>query len=394
MALPAAKTSTRCSETAEQIAEVGFLKSYERFSKERLGNPPAYPFLTPDQVATAGEKPWTRLSEHLFLTGNTYALSSADGALLVVDPFGPKIAEQVHALQQQYKLGPVEVVVISHAHNDHYTGVFQLPGREKFQVWMLDLVARPLAEPFYYCAPYLDARPLRADRVLKSGQDVAWREYKFRVGHFPGQSYFSMGIEAKIDGRACYLTADNFFHADQFSGSGGWSGRNRSWPTNYAASAEAVLASRPEWVLAEHGGPFAFDAEDFRRRVQWGTAAAKAADAVSPAGNHLHDWHPCRVRIEPLMQRATPGGKVKAQLVVDNLLPRTETLAAELDGRNLLSPFQRQVTVEPRSSGRFEFEIEVSPQLPAGRHLFPVVIKHGNEEDGADVFVILEVVPE
>src|SRR5262249_45954560 len=58
-------------QTAEAVEEVAFLKSFERFSKKRLGNAPEYRFLAKEQVATAGEKPWTQVSEHLFLTGNT-----------------------------------------------------------------------------------------------------------------------------------------------------------------------------------------------------------------------------------------------------------------------------------------------------------------------------------
>jgi glyoxylase-like metal-dependent hydrolase (beta-lactamase superfamily II) len=65
--------------------------------------------------------------------------------------------------------------------------------------------------------------------------------------------------------KRCYFTADNFFHQDTFSGSGGWMGLNRSSPPMYAASAQKVLDAAPEWVVAEHGGPFEFSAEDFRR---------------------------------------------------------------------------------------------------------------------------------
>ena len=39
-------------------------------------------------------------------------------------------------------------------------------------------------------------------------------------------------------------------------------------PLPYAASAQKVLNASPDWVLAEHGGPFEFNAEDFRRRVR------------------------------------------------------------------------------------------------------------------------------
>src|SRR5439155_943996 len=88
---------------------------------------------------------------------------------------------------------------------------------------------------------------------------------------------FTMGVITKIDGKKCFFTADNFFHQDMFSGSGGWMGLNRSWPLPYAASAQKVLDAAPDWVLAEHGGPFEFSAEDFKRRVKWGEGGGGGA---------------------------------------------------------------------------------------------------------------------
>src|SRR5437879_12723473 len=127
-----------------------------------------------------------------------------------------------------------------------------------------------------------------------------------------------MGVETTIDGKHCLFTADNWFHQDLYSGTGGWMGLNRSFPSAYAASAQKVIELAPEWVLAEHGGAFEYDAEDFRRRVVWGHAAAKAADALSPSGRHLHDWDPHHVHIEPLVHKAKPGHTEKATLVARN----------------------------------------------------------------------------
>jgi hypothetical protein len=72
-----------------------------------------------------------------------------------------------------------------------------------------------------------------------------------------------MGVECDIDGKRCFFTADNWFHQDQFSGSGGWMGLNRSYPIPYSESAEGSRREA-EVVLAEHGGPFEFNAEDCR----------------------------------------------------------------------------------------------------------------------------------
>ena len=69
----------RLSQTADAVEEVGFLKSFERYTKERVKNAPQYAFLVAkEQAESNGSKPWSQVSEHLFLTGNTYVLVSKD----------------------------------------------------------------------------------------------------------------------------------------------------------------------------------------------------------------------------------------------------------------------------------------------------------------------------
>ncbi len=376
--------------TATRLDSAGFLKSFERFTKERLGGPPTYAFLAKDQVATAGEKPWTKLSDHLYLSGNTYVLASQDKGLLVVDPYGPQLAEQIATLQRTEKLGPVEVVLISHAHNDHYTGAFLLPERNKWEVWTLDAVARPVANPFSVCAPYVDTRALEVNRILRDGETVSWHEYRFRVGHFPGQTLFTMGLQTTIDGKNCYFTADNFFHADQFSGSGGWSGRNRAWPQLYGRSAQQVLDAAPDWVLAEHGGAFVFSAEDFRRRVEWCRETARAMDDLSPTAHHRHDWSPTRLTVEPMLQRPTAERTLQAELILENTLPHPVSLHLELEDRLLLSPFKVDLTVNGGETLRHPLKLSVTQELPAGRHVFSFAVRDGDKEDPADLFFVVE----
>ncbi len=385
------------TKTAEAVEEVGFLKSFERFTKQRLGNAPKYDFLAPDQKESAGEKPWTRVSEHLYLTGNTYVLISKDNAILVMDPWGKRSVDQIAKLRADRKLGPIEVVMFSHAHYDHYDGIYDLPGYGRggvtppLQVWALDLVAQPLAEPLRFRAPFVDARPVKFDRRLKDGETATWGEYRFRFHHFPGQSHFTMAVETEIDGKRCWFTADNFFHQDQFSGTGGWMGLNRSWPLPYAASAQKILDARPEWVLAEHGGPFVFDAEDFRRRVRWGDASAKAADALSPTGNHRHDWDPSRIAVEPLVRKAKPGATLNWTLNASNPLERRQTLKITLLGRGVIEDQTLELDVPPGGSAKREFTIRLGDGISKGRHVFALRVMDGENEDGADVFLAVDV---
>jgi glyoxylase-like metal-dependent hydrolase (beta-lactamase superfamily II) len=378
-------------QTAKGVEEAGFLKSFERFTKERLGKAPAYAYLAKEQAMTNGSLPWSQLSPHLYVTGNTFVLVSKDNACLVVDPWGKRSVDQVMKLRADKRLGAVEVVMFSHAHYDHYDGVYDLPGREGYQVWSLDLVADPLERPLYYRAPFLDHRPIKFDKRPRDRESLAWREYRFKFHHFPGQSWFTMAVETAIDGKRCLFTADNFFHQDMFSGSGGWMGLNRSWPSTYASSAQKVLDLKPEWVLAEHGGPFEFNAEDFRRRVEWGKAAARAIDSLCVSGNHRIDWDPHRVRVEPLVHSASAGESIKAVLAIDNAGPRKEELEVMVMGRDGKALWSEKVETAAGRTSRRDISFRLPPDLAAGRHVFALRALRGTEEDGSDAFVVVDV---
>ncbi len=379
---------------AKDVDEVGFLKSFERFTN-RLGNPPQYDFLVPkEQVGSNGSQPWAKVSPHLWITGNTYVLASKDNAAcLVLDPWGDRSVKQVEQLRAAEKVGPIEIVAFSHAHYDHFDGVYTLPGRDGYKVWGLDTVAAPLREPFRFRAPFLDARPIAFDKVLKDGESATWREYTLTFHSLPGQTAYTCGIEATIDGKRCYFTADNFFHQNHYSGSGGWMGLNSSSPAVYARSAQKVLDAAPDWVLAEHGGPYRFHAEDYRRRVQWGEAAARAANAVCPTGQHLDDWNPHRVSVEPIRVEARPGATVEATVRLTNWSTSRAALAnVTIQGRGVFPDQTVKLEAPIRGIKSETLRVTLPMDIPAGRHVFAVVPLDSQGRDYADPFLAIDVV--
>ncbi len=374
--------------TINNIREAGFLKSFERFSKQRLGNAPAYQFLAKEQAPSNGSLPWSQLSKNLYVTGNTFVLTSKTKDFLVVDPWGERSAKQIAKLKKDQKLKNLEVVFFSHAHYDHFDGIYHLPDRNSFKTWMLDRISHLLSDPNQLRAPFLDPRPIRIDERPKPGDTLTWREYSFRFHHLPGQSGFSMGVETKIDGKKCFFTADNFFHQDMYSGSGGWMGLNWTSPLFYSASAAKVLKAGPDWVLAEHGGPFEFNREDFRRRVLWGKAAANAMDRLCYCGNHRLGWNPHWIHVVPHLQKAKPGEKISFRIEIHNetSLKRTLKLGLQTDLVKQPTGINKNVEIPGPGFVMLEESLQIPPNTPPGRY---VVAMTGTEQ--ADAFFAIDI---
>lgn len=390
--------------TSLHLELVALLKNFDAYSKSLKGDPPTYQLLAAEQVGTANPQGntvfWTQLSEHLFLTGNTYALVSKEGPVLLVDPYARNLVPRMAELQLNFKAGAVEVALISHAHNDHYTGIFALADRKSFQVWTLDLIADVVDHPQKYRAPYVDPRVPNVDRSLKAGEVVKWREYKLTIHHQPGQTRYAMGVEVEIDGKRCLFSGDNFYHIDQYTGSGGWSGRNTGLPAGYAATAEQILALKPDWILAEHGGAFVYNAQDFENRRNWALHAAKAADGLSPHDDHRFDWDPQRMRIEPVVCRSPAGRQVDCWLELTNPLLEKQSYTIR---QSLADPANNppavmdnlQVSVPAGGTVRRPIMLKIAAQAPPGRYILPLESRNQvGEPDPSDLFMVLEVIPE
>lgn len=383
------------SDTADAVEEAAFMKSFERYTKQRLKDEPKYDFLVPkEQIASGGDKPWAKVADRLWITGNTYVLQSKTGdGIFVLDPWGQRSADQVAKLQKDEKLGAIELVAFSHAHYDHFDGIHVLPERKRCDVWSLDLVAAPLKDPNRFRAPFLDPRPITFTKELKDGETAAWGGYQLKFHHLPGQSYYTSAIEVAIDGKRCLFTADNFFHQDQFSGTGGWMGLNRSFPAVYGTSAQKVLNIAPERVLAEHGGPYVFSAEDYRRRVKWGAEAGKAADALCVSGSGQWDWNPNRVECEPHLQSAKPGDKLKAVLRVNNASGVKQTVTANVRGRGVVADSTHTLNANAGTNAEKALDLTLAAVTKPGRYIIEVRTATVDGVEGCDCYFAVDVLP-
>ena len=384
------KPAETLTKLAKLVEEAALLKSFERYS-DRKGDSPKYPFLVPmNQIGSAGKEAWSKIAPRLWITGNTYVLASEDGPVLVVDPWGQRAADNVAALIKAEKLGPVERVMISHAHADHYDGVYALPDRKNFEVWTLDRVAEVLRRPGDFRQPATDGRPIVADRTFRDGESAKWRGYEFTFMHLPGQTVFACGIRTTIDNKNCVFTGDNFFHREQYSGSGGWMGLNRGLPEGYARSARKILDLKPDWVLAEHGGPYKFSPADYERRAEWADDSGKTIDQLCATGTAAWDWNPQRITVVPVAQKYDDKKPARWTVTFVNPLGKAVEYEATLQGRGLFEDVVLKVQVPAKSSVEKVVEVNWRVAPPVGRSAFVVRNRDPFGVEGVDAFALVD----
>lgn len=389
--------------TAEAVRRAAIAKGYDTWlaasGGTAFGNSAReVKFLAPEQVGSANAdgntKPWTKLSAHLYLSGNTYAIASRDGPVLLVDPYHRALPTKLADLKRDHGVGPVEAMTISHAHNDHYTGVFAFSTAERPPIWTLDRIAEVIITPDRVRAPYVDPRPVWSARRFRDGEEFTWREYKLKFHHQPGQTEFAMGLELELDGRKVLFTGDNFYRHDQYSGSGGWSGHNRGLPAGYVRTIERIVAMKPDWILAEHGGAFEYSTDDFAARLAWAKEAAAAADALSVSGDHKRDWNPHRFAFDIAYGKVPQGSLHFARLTLadpnDELLNRPEKVMLRTLPNDLVHQPERRLDL--RNDNRpIVFDV-ISADQPLGRYVIPLEALSGSESIAVDCVMVIDVV--
>src|SRR5262249_5177558 len=135
-----------------------------------------------------------------------------------------------------------------------------------------------------------------------------------------------------------------------------------------------------------------FNAEDWRRRTEWGKVSAKAADALCVSGSHRCDWDPHSVHVEPLVQKAKAGDTLRCTLVVENALKRPLTLKVTVRG-GPAGVADQEMDVQLPASGvaRRPLPLTLPANLSAGRHICTVEAREGTTLDGSDAFLAIDV---
>ena len=143
------------------------------------------------------------------LQANCYLLSDEEGATAVIDP-----GDEAGTILETVRSGElaVEAILLTHAHFDHILAADELRRETGAPVYVYETDAPALADPRRSLTVLAKggAGPLRADHLLKDGEELRVGRLAVSVLHTPGHT----------PGSCCFLCGDALFSGDTlFAGS-------------------------------------------------------------------------------------------------------------------------------------------------------------------------------
>jgi glyoxylase-like metal-dependent hydrolase (beta-lactamase superfamily II) len=286
-------------------------------------------------------------------------------------------------MRERFGVREIEVVVATHIHDDHTSGIPYLQRHHAAACWALDEVAAIIEAPADWAStPCTYPKSIRVDRRLTDGEQIRWRGFDLTFHHAPGQTEFHSIISARIDGRTVAFTGDNYFLQELEIG--GETERRPLQTTVFRNSFQLAMHRRcvevmrtisPELVCPGHGEVIACSEEALDQYADFVALKEQAfRAAVGKPADHYIDlfW----ARLQPYLVSAAPGATLTYALLLRNNLERSATYAARL-----LPPpgWTTPIGVESMhlaagDHGRLELSISAPPGPSEGRVLLTAEI--------------------
>jgi glyoxylase-like metal-dependent hydrolase (beta-lactamase superfamily II) len=225
-----------------------------------------------EPVLPVGEGPIGKGTPHLLRhrasMANSYVLLSESGKALFID-FGYDFMTgfttgndrasrrpwlyTLPSLKAQFGVQHIDVVLLTHFHDDHVAGCNLLRCNEGTQVWAAENFADILENPARYNLPCLWYDPIPVDRRVPLSKPIRWEEYILTVHPLPGHTRYAVAIEFEVDGLRILATGDQYEGDDSLA----WNYvyQNHYAAGDYTAGAKLYQRLRPDLILPGHAKP-------------------------------------------------------------------------------------------------------------------------------------------
>jgi len=322
---------------------------------------------------------WRKVTEHLYhYRPTSFILLSADGSALFYDYYAVPGEnhrygyDTIEPLIEALEIETVDVVIASHFHEDHIRGFLDLKRRFGTSVWVYENMVDILEHPSRYNLPCLAPEKIAADRVLYDGETIRWKEYEFKVMHFPGQTMYHQAMTGVVDGRKVFFMGDtDCYELDnvqldrrnlRLHGISTFLNYYLLEPDGgYIKAMTRLVEHDPELLLFAHSGArpgnmemYLKNLENIRKRIP---AVAKVLPHEDPNLGFDPNW----ICFYPYTKRIEQGSEFETELRVRNHLARVMNARVELRLPKEWEavPQQAELAIEAKKEGTVSFRVKV-----------------------------------
>jgi glyoxylase-like metal-dependent hydrolase (beta-lactamase superfamily II) len=277
-----------------------------------------------------------------------YGLGSATGETRSAPHLRRGSLEPVCALQERTGVEGVDVVLVSHYHDDHVASIKLLQRVFRSECWCPDWFSDLLEEPADFAFPCIWPVPTRVDRRIPADEPAVWEGISFRATPMTGHTRFSAAIAFEADGVRFAHTGDQYhldalFESSRREQAPDWLAtdvlanhvyRNGAFLDSFARSASWLREWRPDVVLSGHQPAMWTNDAFFDRIDEWAQAYERMHRESMVLGDDethfgLDSWGGW---IRPYRSHVPEPGPIPITATVRNPLPATARLDVKLVG--------------------------------------------------------------
>ncbi len=299
------------------------------------GRPECEPFMQ-----YLDEDPLLKVSEHVYQSraggASTWFLLSESGKVLSIDygyhshhSFGAgypyprnrrSLLHGIKALEQKFGIKGIDVVLVTHFHDDHVNGIPLLQRLFGTTCWAGENFAPILADPASFNFPCTWPEPIAVE-PKPLGTPIEWEEYTFVLHPMSGHTRWSTLVEFDVDGMRAIATGDQYFF-EEFAAPGetpvkhNHVYRNGAVLASFSDSNKLLKSIKPDLVLPGHGTAYRTNELFLSELEQYGRDYVELHSRLMPLGEQdvhfdvdsragwLEPYRVHRVQASPITFRA------------------------------------------------------------------------------------------
>jgi glyoxylase-like metal-dependent hydrolase (beta-lactamase superfamily II) len=352
--------------------------------------------------------PLIKVSNHIYQSrfggASTWFILSDSGKILSIDygyhilhscgssyPYPRNRRSILHGLdglKKHFNIEGIDVVLVSHFHDDHVNGIPLLQRLYGTRCWAGENFAQILADPMSYNFPCTWPEPISVEpRPL--GVPIKWEEYTFSLFPMSGHTRWGTLIEFKADGMRIVATGDQYFfqnfgEPEKVPIMHNHVYRNGALLESITESNNLVFDIKPDLILPGHGNAYRTNDAFYEKLGEYKTDYIELHKRIMPLKDeNVHFNVDSRAGwLIPYRTLRDKACKLKYQAIIRNPYNKKTKMLVKIVGPTSWKSSSCSIYADARAETSVELSITPPEKTRCRRQPIALVMTIGNHNFG------------